>query len=365
MNTETLLPLLFETLAKSVLILAGAALIDRAWTRASAARRHLVWCAALAVVLLLPITRVVEPRWSVPLQRVTVELPLVKQVEMEFVKTPPVPQPTVSPTPSAPRWRWPDWKEITVFVWATGTSLLLLTRIVGSVRLVVLRRTTERVSDARVQRLAVETFRELGLWRMVDLRLSPMGCVPLTWGTLRPVLLLPAAALAWSDERLTAALRHEAGHIARGDHFTRWITSLACALYWPNPLVWFAARRLRIAQEQATDDLVLRAGSAPEEYAAQLFEVTRTLATRGGLSQHAVAMASPSTLESRLLAIVDAQRDRRPLTLRAVAVGVLAVLLGLATAAQLQAQEKAAPSTAGKPGEPKNGSSLSKALHKV
>ena len=56
-----------------------------------------------------------------------------------------------------------------------------------------------------------------------------------------------------------------------------------------------------------------------------------------------------------MLAIVDDGRDRRPLSLRAVAGGVLTVVLtlGLATAAQLQAQEKAAPSTTEKAGDPK------------
>jgi len=355
MNTEIIVPLLIETLAKSVLILSAAALIDRAWGRASAAQRHLVWCVAFAAVLLLPVTRVFEPRWNVPLQRVRVELPPEKPVELAVVESAPVAHVPAPPAPVAPRWRWPDWQHTTFFIWSAGAGLLLLTRLLGSVRLVILRRKTHPLLHVRVQQLAAGILRELGIRRRVELRFSPTGCVPLTWGTLRPVLMLPGEALAWSDARLTAALRHEAGHIARGDHFTRWIASLACAFYWPNPLVWFAARSLRSAQEQATDDLVLRAGSAPDEYAAQLFEVARTLAVRRGLAQCAVAMANPSTLERRMLAIVDEQRDRRPLSLRAVAGGVLTVVLtlGLATAAQLQAQEKAAPSGAEKPGDPK------------
>ncbi|MGB8168499.1 MAG: hypothetical protein WCF18_13460, partial [Chthoniobacteraceae bacterium] len=122
------------------------------------------------------------------------------------------------------------------------------------------------------------------------------------------------------------------------------LAHLACAFYWPNPLVWLAARSLRTVQEQATDDLVLRGGTAPEEYAEQLYDVARALATQRRLARHAVAMASPSTLERRMLAIVDEQRDRRPLSLRAVLGGMLAValMLGLSTAAQLQAEENKA-----------------------
>ncbi len=349
MNPELLVSFLLEFLAKSALILAAAALINRAWLRASAAQRHLVWCAALATVLLLPLTRLHAPRWTVPLQRVTLELSRQPRTDLPPIESVATSAATANPLPAAPRWRWPDWQHAIVIVWSVGAGLLLAARLLGSVRLVWLRKTAHPLTDPRTQRMATEIFTELGIRRTVELRLSPAGGVPLTWGSLRPVLMLPAEALAWSEVRLAAALRHEAGHIARGDHFTRSIAHLACALYWPNPLVWLAARSLRTAQEQATDDLVLRGGTAPEEYASQLFEIARSLATQHRLAQHAVAMASPSTLERRMLAIVDERRDRRPLTIGAITGGVLAVALtlGLATAAQVQAQKEAATPVGG------------------
>ncbi len=344
MNPELLVSFLLEFLAKSALILGAAALINRAWLRASAAQRHLVWCAALGTVLLLPLTRLHAPRWTVPLQRVTVELSRQPRTDLPPIESVTTPAATPNPVTAALRWRWPDWQHAIVIVWSVGAGMLLAARLLGSVRLVWLRKTTHPLKDARTQRMAAEIFTELGIRRAVELRLLPAGGVPLTWGSLRPVLTLPAEALAWSDVRLAAALRHEAGHIARGDHFTRSLAHHACALYWPNPLVWLAARSLRTAQEQATDDLVLRGGTAPEEYAAQLFDVARTLAAQHRFARHAVAMASPSTLERRMLAIVDERRDRRPLSLRAVLGGMLAVTLtlGLSTAAQLQAEEKKA-----------------------
>lgn len=348
MNPEIVAPFLLEFLAKSAFVLAAAALIDRTWLRASAAQRHLVWCAAFATVLLLPITRWHAPRWPVPLQRVTLELPPQARTDLPPIESGTVPGTLASAVPAPSRWRWPDWKQSIVISWSAGVGLLLAARLLGSLRLVWLRRMTHPLTDARTQRTAAEIFTALGIRRAVDLRVSSMGGVPLTWGTLHPVLMLPANALAWSDVRLAAALRHEAGHIARGDHFTRSIAQLACALYWPNPLVWLGARSLRTAQEQATDDLVLRGGTAPEEYAEQLFEVARSLAAQHRFIRHAVAMASPSTLERRMLAIVDDRRNRRPLSLHAVLGGMLAVTLalGISTAAQLKEEEQKADAEA-------------------
>jgi hypothetical protein len=185
------------------------------------------------------------------------------------------------------------------------------------------------------------------------MRISETCRVPMTWGIRRPVLMLPREALTWSDPRLQAALRHEAGHINRQDYLVRGIAQAVCALYWPNPLVWFAARSLRVAQEQATDDLVLRAGTPAEDYAAQLFDAARTVAARGLFAPHAVAMASPSTLEDRVRAIVDDRRDRRPLSRCAVIVGslLIALTVAISTAAQLQGADRA-PSPAAEISEP-------------
>jgi hypothetical protein len=157
---------------------------------------------------------------------------------------------------------------------------------------------------------------------------------------------MPADALSWSEERLAAAVRHEAGHIARYDHLVRWISQLACAMYWPNPLVWIAARGLRTEQEKAADDVVLSAGIDADEYVGQLFDVARGIpSSTAAVTRCAVAMATPSTLEARMLAIVDEARDRRPLGRRAVTAGILIVALTLAvsTGGRLMGEENGTP----------------------
>jgi beta-lactamase regulating signal transducer with metallopeptidase domain len=340
MNTDLLLPFLGEALAKSLLLLLAAAAIERAWRRASAAHRHLVWLGALVAVLLLPLTSLFAPSWSVSL------VPRTTVPEMRAHDSPPQSGTAALSEPvQVARAAWRDWDVslVVMTIWGAGVALILAGRVAGSVRLVRLRRSSELVTDPRVQRMAVGILTELGIRRRVALRLSCHAGVPLTCGTWRPLVMLPAAALGWDDTRLSAALRHEAGHIRRGDHFTCWLAQIACALYWPNPLIWMAARRLRTAQEEATDDLVLRAGAAPAEYAEQLLDLARVLAGGRRAAGSALCMAAPAGLERRLRALLEEGRDRRPVRLRLVvgmALGVAAAL-ALASVTRLRGDEKA------------------------
>jgi len=74
--------------------------------------------------------------------------------------------------------------------------------------------------------------------------ISPAIGSPATWGLFRPVIVLPPAARDWTVERRRVVLAHELAHVARRDGLANLIGWMACALYWPNPLDWIAARRL-------------------------------------------------------------------------------------------------------------------------
>ena len=59
----------------------------------------------------------------------------------------------------------------------------------------------------------------------------------MTWGVLRPVILLPADAGDWTHERLTTALLHELAHVRRRDFLTRnWRPGPRARFYWFNPM---------------------------------------------------------------------------------------------------------------------------------
>ncbi len=180
--------------------------------------------------------------------------------------------------------------------------------------------------------------------------------MPMTWGWIRPVVLLPSDAEAWPASRWRDVLLHELAHVQRLDCLTQAIAQAACALYWFNPLAWLAAWRMRFERERACDDVVLLCGSRASDYAAHLLDLARSLRSRHRHSLAALAMARPSHLEGRLLSILDAGCPRRGLTRPTVALGLIALMalilplsvvhLGVRSAAALPVRGQARAATA-------------------
>jgi hypothetical protein len=181
----------------------------------------------------------------------------------------------------------------------------------------------------------------LGVRKLVRLLRCPAVGVPMTWGWRQPAVFVPAEAEAWPVEQRRAVLLHELGHVKRWDCLTHGLARLACALFWFNPLVWVAAWRMRVERERACDDLVLTAGAKACEYASQLLQIAARIAGRGFAGGAAIAMARRSTLEGRLLAILDAGRNRAALTRRSVVAAALLVGCVVAPVAMLRGGEEA------------------------
>jgi hypothetical protein len=203
----------------------------------------------------------------------------------------------------------------------------------------VLRRLTHGsrdVSDPAWLRLFDEAARQSHVEGPVRLLQSGGELMPMTYGTRLPTVVLPASADGWTDDRRRAVLLHELAHVARCDCFVQRLTSLACALYWPHPGVWWAARRLRTERELACDDLVLAAGAGPREYAGHLLDLARSL---GAVPTPATAlgMARARQLERRLLAVLDAARNRAALHRGGLAVAIAASIAVILPIAALRA----------------------------
>ncbi len=223
----------------------------------------------------------------------------------------------------------PTWKKTWMLIpWAAGVFLTGVPILLGLLSLRRLSRGATPVKDPAMLELMRRLAARVGTRRPVRLVLSASREIPMTWGIFRPVILLPADAGEWPEERLTTALLHELAHVRRRDFSTQLAARLACAIHWFNPLAWLALARVRREQEQAADDAALACGLDRYAYAGHLLAIVTGRVPGGPRTTMATAMASSAKLERRLVAILDAGRSRREPGRRAVGL-VAAVAAGL------------------------------------
>ena len=166
-----------------------------------------------------------------------------------------------------------------------------------------------RVRFARpvTQRFANEFVACQRLKRTVSLRENRSFSTPLTYGTFRPVVLLPEETDFEDTETLRMILSHELEHIRRFDATKKLLLALCAAVHWFNPLSWvmlFAAGR---DLEAACDECVIRrlGLSARKEYALALLRAEE----RRGLSPFASAFAK-NNLEFRVRSIMNMKKKK-------------------------------------------------------
>ncbi|HEY0151543.1 MAG TPA: M56 family metallopeptidase, partial [Longimicrobium sp.] len=306
-----------ELALKSTLVLGVAGVLAFLLRRRSAAVRHIVWTTAVAGVLALPFTHLIPVRIAVlpaslagaPAQVAQVDdaAPAVTQSVEKVAPSPqPVSEPVREALPAASAW-WPadvDRTTVIVGVWLLVASVLVLRVLAGTAMVWWLARSGERMVDGEWTAAADRISRTFDApsARLIRTRWSEM---PMTWGFIRPVVLLPADCVEWPAERRDVVLRHELAHVARRDVATLALAQLACAVHWFNPLAWIALHQLRAEAERCCDDAVLSTGTRASAYAAHLLEMVRLIGRARVPAAVALPMAQRSTFEGRLLAILE------------------------------------------------------------
>jgi TonB family protein len=255
--------LLMNSAFKGAIVLALAWIATAVFRRASADLRHRIWLAALLAVVLFMIP-------------VAVPEPLRLAISARASATP-------NPVASS---RWP---AIVSTLWILGIAWLLVRFAAGLVKLLHITNSARSYGESNIL-------------------VSDAVTTPMTWGVIRPVILMPAYALDWSVEQRDLMIRHEQAHVQRRDWLWQAFAQVMCAIFWFHPLVWLAAARLRLEAELATDDFVLMSGVEATQYAGELVNVARRL--HGRTHWDAVAMVRGGSLKSRIAAILDSTRRR-------------------------------------------------------
>lgn len=187
------------------------------------------------------------------------------------------------------------------------------------------------VSPAVEEWLAAHPLR-----RTVRVAESDRISTPLTYGVLRPVLLLPKSLDIRDEETLNYVLTHEWVHIRRLDTLWKLLLAAALCLHWFNPCVWLfcwlADRDLELACDEQV--LMLLGGAHKKRYA----QVLLTLEERRPLPM--CSSFSHSLTAGRIRAIVDFRKPGFWMLAAAVVLAITAGALLLTSPAPISDAEQ-------------------------
>jgi hypothetical protein len=197
---------------------------------------------------------------------------------------------------------------------------------------------TATAPPARTIRALDAARRRLGIHHSIDLIASPTCEAPAVVRVLRPMIILPADGCeSLDDQELESLLCHECAHVARRDNLLGVVEAVACSLFWFNPLVWLAHRRIAAARETACDERVADAALPAETYVGALAKVCRTLLAP---RVPAVSCMASAHLNERIQHLMSYDSLRKSaFSHRAIAaLSMLAVVLAVGAAGIVTAQ---------------------------
>ncbi len=260
------------------------------------------WRVLLIVVLLLPLAPLEWARQA-PLPYMTLE-----GLQVEEVVTTALPAMV----------QGLSW-QIVLLIAAGFTMLGILRLVLGLGYLNRCRRQAQPLvpTPAPVSRI----LEHLGL--EVPFLVSDRLTAPLTYGWLRPTVLLPGSFCALSDDQQEGVACHELLHVRRRDWPITFLEELLRAVVWFHPAVWLILPRIALSREQVVDAETVRLTGKRRQYLDALWRVVCS-------SQHSVAaMAVPFLGRRDLVDRVAWLKKEIPMSKARIVLSILVLSISL------------------------------------
>ena len=171
-----------------------------------------------------------------------------------------------------------------VVVWLAGSLLLAADFTISYLRSLQKFRMSLPDNTPYVQRW----LSEHRITRPLEVRSSDLISSPLTYGILRPVILLPKKFDRSDETALQYVLAHEYIHIRRFDAITKILFAATLCVHWFNPLVWVMYVLANRDVELSCDGCVLRMLGEKEKsaYARALIRMEERKSGMSALYSH-------------------------------------------------------------------------------
>lgn len=216
--------------------------------------QYYMWICVLVLIVLPPITIWLPEKSVIP----AAPLPYI-ELENPQVITDILPTPTAyEDTPSYTKLRFiPSYtfnlSTLLFIIWLAGAVLFLLKIILNYAQF--LRIISHHSLPVKCP-LLDEVKAEHKITGNIPVLITPFFDIPFISGLFRPKLILPNTDV--SDEILRHILRHELTHYKRHDLWFKWLSMLANAIHWFNPLIYLAVRQMNEECEISCDLAVVR-----------------------------------------------------------------------------------------------------------
>lgn len=165
----------------------------------------------------------------------------------------------------------------------------------------------------------------MGINKPVQVWMSEMVNSPVTIGYMKPVILLPLAAVnQLTTQQVEAVLLHELSHIRRMDYLTNLVTRIIQTILYFNPFVKAFAHIIEREREKSCDEMVIQFQYEPYGYASALLALEKAAHTSQPLTV-AAAGGKKNELLSRIESILGVKQ--KPVFSFHKLAGVLSALL--------------------------------------
>ncbi|MGD2246201.1 MAG: M56 family metallopeptidase [Candidatus Aminicenantes bacterium] len=227
------------------------------------------------------------------------------------------------------------WQMWLAAFWILGMSAFLTKIFIATKKNRKRKENISVIKNPAITDILEDIQTRLYIKRSICFGLSKNQNIAAAHGIFRPVIILPHEAAKWSHNRIRSVILHEMAHIKRFDYLFNGLAYAVNLVFWFNPLIWYAVRRLYNEAERACDDIVVSNGVRPVVYAQYLINSARLLLKQKWVSPLETAMAKKSSLEGRILSIIDEKKIRKKtshtITLSSILVAAVLVILAACT----------------------------------
>jgi beta-lactamase regulating signal transducer with metallopeptidase domain len=212
-----------------------------------------------------------------------------------------------------------------VEAWFAGVVLLSLRSAGGFLLVERLRRKESTPVSQELLEMCLSLQRRMGLTRVIRYCESIRLDAPAVAGWIRPVVLLPMAAVTGlNEEQLEAVIAHELAHIRRHDAFVQLFQVSVETLLFYHPGVWWIGKRIRAERENCCDDAAVAQCGSPVAYAKALTRMAESKA-----APQLVMAVNRSPLIDRISRLLGANRKVESFRSANLSAGVLCLVTAL------------------------------------